>query len=1408
MSESPAFFESIRRKAAARWDQLERDPELAGPWHQLFRQVQSPRHVLSELLQNADDAGASEASAGIENGAFRFEHDGEDFTEEHFASLCRFGYSNKRDLHTIGFRGIGFKSTFSLGDSVEVYTSTLSVCFDRRRFTEPQWLGSGARSDGKTCIQVAIKDEHRRREVEKNLEEWRQSPLSLLFFKHIRRMRVGDAEVRWRTIGAGPVPGSEWMTVGEGQSPVLLIHSKAEPFPDEALAEIRQERMLVAEEEKDFPHSKVEIVLGARGRLFVVLPTGVETALPFACNAAFIQDPARLKIKDPETSPTNRWLLRRAGQLAASSMLGWLNQTGIPDPERARAYGLLPDVNREDNSLEGVCGTLAEEAFVDAIGGQRFLLTHDGSLVTSGQSVALPEPVLEVWPPQQAAALFDETGRPAFSRHVTAPHRQRLLSWRVIKEIDKPRVLDALHSRHLPRPETWHRLLNLWAYVAPEITAYWSAIPPAKLRIVPVEGKDVLYAAAEAVRLGEKKLLESEDDWQFLAGHLVVLDHAWPRFMADQRRTAEERADASSLEALNAVYSVLKRIGLDDTADVSKVIDRVAADFFAKEGVSVAGCVRLAQVAARLGATVGANFRYATRDRHLHPPKDHVLFDEEGRVEEFVPESKRESLLLHSEYTRVFGSCTREEWTKWVTSGRSGLLSLPPLIEKRTGVYDRTKIESELRKRGALHAPAYQFKTNDFIFIDWDFEEGCWRHWNELAKSDGHIWAAIAERVVSQAESYWSRARSADAIQVATTGNTRSITAEPLLPSWILRLRGVPCLRDTRGFCQKPGDLLRRTPETESLIDVEAFVHSSIDREATRTLLDLLGVRSTPTGPDRLLNCLRALAIGEKPPIHEVERWYRRLDQMVDTCSTEDLRKIKDAFRSEKLILTEKGAWGTVSSVFLSSDEDDVPGAAIVRESVEDLVFWRKLGVAERPTADLAIQWLKELPSGQKLSQGDLPRVRALLVRHPVRIWEECAHWINLAGEWAATDGLSYALTMQSLIPWSYLHEWVKQKTADLLRLPVEVTGAPPFSDLPGLATRVEDRFHRDPLVQGKPEERTWLTTLGAELCRLELDAELLETDRVRALARQLAGTRWQRAPGLEIIPYIDGTPAGTPRRADVLWLDRFLYVNELPKAKLAKRIPEEIARAFGRPEIKAALDYSFERSPDDVRAYLEANFKLAPVDHTGHAGVQVDGPDPDITSAPNEEAPASESSAATTIAGDTDEATGAWGGTSPQSTADPVDETDNQGEGEDGGAATDGPRPPRRISKPSIMERFAAAHGFRKDGEGRFFHADGSWIARTTGDRFPWERRIASGDVVRYYWPKDHCLDLAPLVVEADVWGLIDGQPEVYALILADSHGEAIEMAGIRLRQLREQGKLKLYPAAYRLVVEGDEDA
>jgi hypothetical protein len=302
----PDYFEAIRHAASRRWDQLESDPDLAGPWHQLFKQVQSPRHVLSELLQNADDAGATDADVRVEGETFVFSHDGEDFTREHFESLCRFGYSNKRALHTIGFRGVGFKSTFSLGRRVELFTPTLAVAFDRARFTEPKWIGAPPRQDARTLVRVRMTDSHRIRDIRKNLHDWLQSPISLLFFRHLRALRIGGESIRWRSAGPGPVAGTEWMSLeGREEPPLLVARSPAEPFPEESIREIREERLLGPDQETDLPPCQVELVLDGKGRLYVVLPTGVETGLPYSCNAPFIQDPARVKVKDPETSPTN-----------------------------------------------------------------------------------------------------------------------------------------------------------------------------------------------------------------------------------------------------------------------------------------------------------------------------------------------------------------------------------------------------------------------------------------------------------------------------------------------------------------------------------------------------------------------------------------------------------------------------------------------------------------------------------------------------------------------------------------------------------------------------------------------------------------------------------------------------------------------------------------------------------------------------------------------------------------------------------------------------------------------------------------------------------------------------------------------------------------------------------------------
>jgi hypothetical protein len=1396
LATKPRYFEEIRSKAANRWDQLERDPELAGPWHQLFRQVQSPRHVLSELLQNADDALATEAKVRIEDGTFSFEHNGEDFSEEHFASLCRFGYSSKRSLHTIGFRGIGFKSTFSLGDRVELATPSLSVGFDRRRFTEPSWSTAGTRRDGRTCISVSIGDQHRQHELERNLEEWLSSPVSLLFFRNLRRIEINDRAIHWGGLGPGPVERTEWMAMhGSEDKPVLIVRSEAVPFPEAALAEIREERTLSADEEADFPASRVELVLGVEGRLFVVLPTGVNTQLPFACNAPFIAKPDRNDIKDPAISPTNRWLLERAGKLAASVMATWLAQKDTKIIGRVAAYGLLPDVDRKEGSLGGICGTIVEETFADAVDEQAILLTETGEVVVAGAGIIIPDIILDIWSAQQAAEFLDDQHRPVLAHDIAPGDKEKLVRWNFVEKIDKKALLAVLRQRHLPKPASWRNLMTLWAYIAPEVTGYYFSTPE-ELRIVPVQGQEVLYAANEVVRLGEKKLLQSESDWQFLSEQLTVLNQNWPRHLADQRRQAEGSDNEELKKVITGAYAVLKKIGLDDTSNVDAVVDRVAAGFFAKKEITLVDCIRLAQIAAKLGATVGDAFRFVSRARTIVPISNQLFSDDDGWLQELIPEDQWDAVLLHGEYTENFGSCSKEEWLRWVSQGNAGLLTFIPLTQTRKTMYGRQNVQQEAAKRGYKGDITYHYVTGTFVIEDWDFKESYWQHWEAAEKNDPGIWGRIVERLLLQRESYWSSAKSARLKQVATTGNERSVIYETLTPNWARRLGERTCLPDTHNVHRKPAELLRRTPETESLLDIEPFVNALLDREASRPVMDLLGVRHQPLGPTSLLDRLRVYAQVQKAPIADVEKCYRRLDQMAGTCTTADFQTIKKVLSQERLILSEGATWETTDSIFLLSDEEDVPAAAVIRGALADLALWPRLGV-QRPTAELAVNWLKGLPSGQQLSAEDARRVRALLARYPLRIWEECGHWLNLAGEWVPTDKLAYSITMQSLVPWTSLHPWVKQQTADMIKLSAVTTNELPFSAVPSLSAHIEEQFHKQPQQAAKPIVKEWIAALGTGLSRAAFGSDS-DANRLTALAKRLAVTSWQSAPGLETIPYLKGVPAGLPRRADVLWLDRVLYVDELPKARLARRVPEEISRQFNRADIRAALDYSFERPASDVRDYLDENFELsAPVEADEPPrvsdGSRAEGTTPSAEQPEDYDDLPNEPLAAFVPAADSDSCDDDL-----EDDSDPVERPQNTFV-----HAHSAPKP----RKLDIMERFAKSQGYKKDGEDRYFHANGGWISRAHDSRFPWESRNASGEIERYYWPKDHCLEQDPLQLEADVWSLIDQYPSTYALVLSDPEGSPLEVSGARLRALLEQGGLTLHPATYRIVYNHDQN-
>ena len=1388
----PAFFQEVRDNAVRRWDQLDADPELAAPWHQLFRQVQSPRHVLSELLQNADDARATAASVRVEDSRFIFTHDGEDFAPDHFNSICRFGYSNKRSLHTIGFRGIGFKSAFSLGDQVKLRTPTLSVIFHSRRFTEPIWDDTVSEPVPLTTISVSLRDALIETEIIKTLRDWQASPLSLLFFKNIRKLTVGNEELRWESLGPGPASGSEWMALnGRVEEPHLLARSSPEEFPKDSLEEIARERMLPPNEAVAYPHSCIDIVLGARG-LYVVLNAGVDTNLPFACNAPFIQDPARLKIKDPETSPTNRWLLDRAGRFAASVMVEWLGSGESSSKDRSRAYEIMPDVNRDDRTLPGMCATTVELAFADAIVGRPILLTDTGTLRLATESVIIPEVLLDVWPEQQVSFILDPSQRPALSRKITPSDRQKLMNWKMVEQISRQDVVRIIGTNHLPQPDGWSRLLKLWDFIYPETTGYHPAGHVEGLHIVPVQGKEVLYSGNEVIRLGEKRLLASDDDWDFLADRLLVLNPNWPRYLSEQKRVMESRAVQDGLTEVVRATSILGSVGLADASDVNKVMSRVSAEFFTGEARSLGQCVQLSQIAAKLNVNIGGVLRFATRDSKLRGVDEALIYDPVGNIERLVPESWAVTHLLHEGYTDRFQSCTAEEWQRWISSGRSGLLSCMPIKSTSRLLWGRTTVEREIQGRGVRTSPSYSYRSSEFHLLDWDFEEPLWSHWNSLAEKGERVWPLIAEEILAQPERFWSPAKSARIAQSSGRGNTSSILDEPILSKWLLRLRDLPCLVDSRGLYRKPAELLRRTSDTLPLLDVEAFIAPRFDNDAAKPLLDLLGVGSAPTGPRRLLDRLRALAQSDEPPLAALEKLYRSLDRLIDTCSTVDLTQLKRAFCEERIVFTESGIWSSVQGVFIASDVDGLRGTEVVRSSVRDLAMWHKLGVAARPTPELAIEWLLQLGSGSRLSVSDGKRVRELLPLYPAQIWNECRTWLNLAGEMVPVESLEYSLSRQSGTPANHLHEWVKQKTGDFLRLSVETTEAAPFSDLLALGGQIEERFQQSPLLTLDSHKCPWLNQLGQDLKRIVPRDGETDTELIRVLASDLARTVLQIVPKLELTPYLNGVPAGTPRSSEACWSNGVLYVQDRPMAKLAKTVARELGRTFGRSEIEEAIKFCFDRPTEFVTLYMEENFRLSAreVDEPHfNIGASPKATDSEPVPDPNDQGHDS----ALVIATESPEAF-------LHSPTVPVNSTHDNNVGPQ--APVQRAVHPSRPPKPSIMERFALSQGFQKDSSDRFYHADGNWIAKPSGGRF-WEWRTVRGETVRYLYAREICLEREPLDIDAEDWRMVEAHPEAHSMVLVDIDGDPIEVPGSAICQLKDRGVLKLYQTHFRLVCE-----
>jgi hypothetical protein len=1373
----PPYFAQVHREQELRWQQLESDEQLAAPWWQLFQQVQSPRHVISELLQNADDAGAKTVRVVVSPDELRVEHDGADFSSDDFSSLCQFGYSNKRRLHTIGFRGMGFKTAFSLGNEVFLATPTLRVRFASSRFTMPHWHDDlEPPSPGMTVrVSVPFEAPERYEAVAKNMEEWQRSPASVLFFRSITSLYLNDRLVRRLDLGPGPVPRSRRVRLESGSArEVLLFESEEARPPEDAVTEIRQERR-----EPNFmvPPITVQVALGLEDpqRAYVVLPTGsVFPDLPFSFNAPFLQDPARYGIKDPALSPLNRWLLRQVGRVAAEALRGWLENGSLTEQERARAYRLLPASTAEH---AGPISAIVLSEMASLLHGRPLVLTECGSLAEGPEVLVPPDLARNVWGPDPDAfrKIFVGDWKHLISTAVPADAQRRLTQWAGLKPLgtaDLWKRLEELPTA--PRPSTFGQLLELHTAVQREFAGRdYGADRRRRLALWPTQGGEGLRAAAHLVRLPEVP----EPLRRFLSEYVRSLDPDWERFLEE-----------SSGPQTGAAQELLEQCGLARTTDQSQIISQVLARLEPDHPSYEKDIVRLAHAAAALDAQIPAQFPYLCRDGGVRPADRGLFSPASPLIERLLPTEWRVQKLLHERYDDLPEYCDARTWHAWLSSPRSRLLAVPLPSSIAISQYTRQSFEDTLARLGSKRTGEYRYRTSDFEIVDYDFHDDLWEHWHAAAQGDPEWWS----RLVVELSRAWASLQPLSRIrarQYATTGRYEWIAVEPAPARWIRRLQELPCLPATDGRQHLPADLLILNDQTRPYLGAHPFVREDLFSEEAKEFLRLLGVRERFHDVNLPLKRIRALRQAEAPDalIGELQRWYEVLAQALIT-GTEEMRElVSHAFASEPLVLTEQGRWATTAEVCLSAGPDERDLLAPIHPALRHLGLWRALGVPETPTLEAALQWLRSLPQSSRLKEEHRNRVAKLLRKFGPAVWSECACWLSMDGAWTPVAWLEFGTTRRLV-----LHAEVAAKTADLTMLDPGVAEAPPFDALRLLHREVRFQLAAPVPASAQPTPH-WLRVLAEHLSRVRWPDPATAAS-VRAVATQMARARWVEldSGALQVAPFLEGTQIGPAQAVGALW-DRAgtetIYVAGRPAQRLNELV-EELIQPLEARRAADAVRYCVLRDPGFIEDYFESHFELESWSGELLAASAAESEPEQVPASPWPEA------GRDTPIGTAAPAAVELGG----ATVSPHLDYDTPEEWEEDEEPEPQPEPRRRRSRVlELFRQFAEERGFSwNESSGRFEHPDGAEIV-PDADPFDWRELSPDGELVRRYAVARGRLPFPGLRVSEELWRELEAFPEASAIV-ASAGDRVVAIYATELREAVRAGRVVLVPAAYWL--------
>ncbi|MDQ2812827.1 MAG: hypothetical protein M3Z75_13380 [Actinomycetota bacterium] len=419
----PADYEKIREENIARygWDTAVLD---------LLGQLYSERtHFIFELIQNAEDAGATELAFELFEDRLELRHDGRPFTQADVRGVCGVGHSGKSaDLTKIGKFGIGFKSVYAYTRTPHIYSAAEQ--FRIESFVRPFAVAPRASSGTLFAFPFdhdTVPAATAVREISAALTAIK--PRILLFLTHIGRLRVAGPGMP-STGMHGTVIDRQAENRPGGSRRVML--SKGRGY--------REEWLLWHRPVEGHPAQRIEIAFRAEAGqlarcedspLTVFFPTEKQTFLGCLIQGPYRTTPARDNI--PEQDPANQALVRQTAGLLAD-VLRELRDDGLLTVEVLQALPL--DTARfAPGSMfrplfEAVREALATEPLIPVAGGGYGGGGHGG-----GGDLVLAQgaELLELLDPGQLGVLYG-TGRPARFAAATISEHLTPVLWRYLRD--------------------------------------------------------------------------------------------------------------------------------------------------------------------------------------------------------------------------------------------------------------------------------------------------------------------------------------------------------------------------------------------------------------------------------------------------------------------------------------------------------------------------------------------------------------------------------------------------------------------------------------------------------------------------------------------------------------------------------------------------------------------------------------------------------------------------------------------------------------------------------------------------------------------------------------------------------------------------------------------------------------